>query len=107
MPSATHLYSIDRCEADSDHWVAIAVGVSRRDFVARLRQDGIQPVSADRWAEQAALSAKPGHATTQYVVGDRHDYTEAGPRRESYRVLAIAVRAPEASQRVTAPSRVS
>jgi len=95
MTSTIYLYSLARREHGSDRWVDVVRGVNRRQFVARVAQDGIERKAAERWAEQATLSVFA--PTVDYAVGDRFDYTETGPGRESYRVVALAVQAPSAA----------
>jgi hypothetical protein len=103
MPQTTStLYSVARRDSDGDRFFDIATGVDQRQVRARLEQDGVEPSIALQWTTEAARSAiitleLRSDVDTIAASGDVFTYNEAGPRRETYKIVATAVSARLAS----------
>jgi hypothetical protein len=93
----TTLFSLASREAGSEHWFDLMTGASWQQAAARLKHDGLDVETVSRWLTAAQASVKAHYSDDLAVRGDLFEYLQAGPRRESYKLVAVTVNAPSAS----------
>lgn len=94
---STTIYSLARREHGGDY-CDLLVGTSRQQLLARLAHDGVERTVAEQWADAAAISVHAHKDDGIAAVGDLFEHVEAGPRRESYKLVATTVYAPQATR---------